>query len=193
MALICSPGMQNGKIKQPGLVTAIDQQQMLEPFNFPGHSTGAHLVVTNVQQAGREVREPALQGLMTGQILVLNPLNQTKTVNERSQSQQWLQSLIDSSHKQRPNSDKTHTFLIAVIKFPSFYKQNGNFYPCECIGYEDNTTCKTRLLSPCWWRRCDFPSAVQHLSVKCVHIREHTIHWAPLRLLVSDYASRFLH
>lgn len=89
------------KKPQPRLITAIDQQQMLEPFNFPGHSTGVHLVVTNMEQAGRGDRKPALQGLLIGQDLVLNPPNQTKTVNERSQSQQRLQSLIDSSHKQR--------------------------------------------------------------------------------------------
>lgn len=41
-------------------------------------------MVTNMEQAGREDREPALQGLLIGQGLVLNPPNQTKTVNERS-------------------------------------------------------------------------------------------------------------
>lgn len=66
-------------------MTAVDQQQMLEPFNFPGHGTGAHLVsVANMKQVGREDGEPALRGALIGQGLVPQPPNQTDAVNERS-------------------------------------------------------------------------------------------------------------
>lgn len=52
---------------------------MLEPFNFPGHGTGAGLVsVANMTQAGRAGRETALQGPLIGQALFPNPANQTR-------------------------------------------------------------------------------------------------------------------
>lgn len=41
---------------------------MLEPFNFPGHGTGADLKsAPNMKPAGREGRETAPQGPLIGQ------------------------------------------------------------------------------------------------------------------------------
>lgn len=46
---------------------------MLEPFNFPGHGTGADLKsAPNMKQAGREA---GLQGRLIGQGLFPNPVD----------------------------------------------------------------------------------------------------------------------
>lgn len=49
---------------------------MLEPFNFPGHGTGADLEsAANMKQAGRVGKETALRGPLIGEGLFPNPVN----------------------------------------------------------------------------------------------------------------------